>query len=138
MVKLNVKLLKDKIEFQSIYEAWIDFDATIKNLLKLGYTYRRYSAGRPKDGIQLEDAGNLVFTLKSGATINVSPKGQPHKIQVTWNIYEDKEKQSVELKNVFVSLKRGWIALIPCHSISFSYTDNRDEFLDKLSNEGLI
>jgi hypothetical protein len=56
---------------------------------KLGYHPRRYPAGRK----QIPDTGNLTFTLKSGAKVNVFPKGQPHKIQVSWNIRETKEKQ---------------------------------------------
>lgn len=138
MVKLNVKLLKDKVDFQSIYETWIDFDATYENLQKLGYYPKRNPAGRPKNDLQQLDAGNLTFKLISGAKVNIPPKGQPHKIQVTWNIREDKEKQFRELKNVLVPFEGKKLTIIPCFSISLSYTDDRDEFLDKLFNEGSI
>jgi len=107
-------------------------------LVNLCSNPKRNPAGRPKNGLQQLDAGNLTFTLKSGAKVNVSPKGQPHKIQVTWNIRGDKDEQFRELKNVLVPFEGKRLTIIPCFSISLNYTDDRDEFLDKLFNEGLI
>ena len=137
-IEYDLKHNHPSLSVQTIYKAWIDFDETIKKLQKLDYYPKRHSAGRPKDGIQQQDAGNLTFTLKSGATISVSPKGQPHKIQVTWNNHGDKDKQFCELKNVLVPFEDKMLTIIPCFSVSLSYTDDRDEFLDKLLAEGLL
>ena len=130
MVKLDVELVDELLEFQAVYEAWIDFDATHENLLRLGYTPKRYPAGRN----QMEDAGNLTFTLISGAKVNVFPKRQPHKIQVNWNIREEKEKQFCELTSVLIPLEGERLVILPVSSV----TDDRDEFLDFLFKAGLI
>ena len=130
MVKINTELVNEMLKFQAVYEAYIDFDATYEELQRLGYCPQRYPAGR----IQREDAGNLTFTLKSGAKVNVFPKGEPHKIQVNWNIREEKEKQFCELTSVLVPSEGERLVIIPVLSV----TDDRDEFLDKLFNEGLI
>ena len=126
MVKLDVEIYDEMLKFQAIYEAYIDFDATYEELHKLGYCPKRYSAGR----IQREDTGNLTFTLKSGTKVNVFPKGQPRKIQVSWNIREDKEKQFCELTSVLVPLRGDGLNILPVLSL----TDDRDEFLDKLAD----
>lgn len=130
MVKINVELIDDMLRFQAVYEAYIDFDATYKELQKLDYYPIRYPAGRN----QIADAGNLTFTLKSGAKVNIFPKGQPHKIQVNWNFREEKEKQFCELTSVLVPSESERLVIIPVLSV----TDDRDEFLDKLFKEGLI
>jgi hypothetical protein len=130
VVKINSELVDDMLKFQAVYEVYIDFDATYEELRKLGYCPIRYSAGR----IQRVDAGNLTFMLKSGAKVNVFPKGQPHKIQVTWNIREEKEKQFCELTSVLVPSTGERLVILPVRSA----TDDRDEFLDELFNEGLI
>jgi hypothetical protein len=98
-MKLNVKLVKDTIRTQTVYDAWIDFDATLENLQRLGYHPIRYSAGRPrKDGVQQEETGNLTFTLRSGATVNIFPKREPHRIQITWINNTKKQKHLRELE----------------------------------------
>lgn len=130
MKKIDTELVDERLKFQAVYEAYIDFDATYEELQKLGYCPKRYPAGRN----QIPDAGNLTFTLKSGAKINIFPKGQPHKIQVNWNIREEKEKQFCELTNVLVPSEGERLVIIPVLSV----TDDRDEFLDKLFHEGLI
>jgi len=130
MVKLDVELVDDMLRFPAMYEAYIDFDATYEELQKLGYCPIRYPAGR----IQRPDAGNLTFILKSGAKVNVFPKGQPHKTQVSWNIREEKEKQFCELTSVLVPSEGERLVIIPVLSL----TDDRDEFLDYLYSEGLL
>ncbi len=127
MVKIDVEIIDERLRFQSIYEAYIDFDATIKELCQLGYCPKRYSAGR----IQRPDSGNLTFKLKSGTKVNVFPKGQPHKIQVSWNIRQDKKKQFCELTSVLVPFKGEKLTILPVLSL----TDDRDDFLDRLCNE---
>ena len=129
-MKLRVELVDDMLRFQAVYEAYIDFDATYEELGRLGYCPRRYSAGR----IQRVDAGNLTFILRSGAKVNVFPRGQPHKIQVSWNIRETKEKQFCELTSVLVPSEGERLVILPVLSV----TDDRDEFLDRLFNEGSI
>ena len=130
MVRINTELVDDLLRFQTVYEAYIDFDVTYKELQKLGYRPKRYHAGR----IQRVDAGNLTFTLKSGAKVNVFHKGQPHKIQVSWNIREEKKKQFCELTSVLIPLEGERLIILPVLSV----TDDRDEFLDKLSDEGAV
>jgi len=130
MVKINTELVEDMLRFQAVYEAYIDFDATYEELGKLGYCPKRHRAGRKPQ----VDAGNLTFTLKSGAKVNVFPKGQPHKIQVSWNIREEKEKQFCELTSVLVPSEGERLIIVPVLSV----TDDRDAFLDYLFNEGLI
>jgi len=129
-MKPDVTLVDETLRFQTVYEAWIDFDATHRNLQRSGYNPKRYTAGR----IQREDAGNLTFTLMSGAKVNVFPKGQPHKIQVTWNTLETKEKQFCELTSAFIPFEGERLKILPVLSV----TDDRDEFLDFLYKEGVI
>lgn len=130
MVKPNVRIVDDALKFQAVYEAWIDFDATHENLRRLCYRPKRYFAGR----IQREDAGNLTVVLKSGAKVNIFPKGQPHKIQVSWNISEKMEKQFSELTNVLIPSEGKTLVILPVLSV----TDDRDAFLDRYFHEGLI
>lgn len=130
MVKIDTELVNERLKFQAVYEAYIDFDATHKELQNLGYYPIRYTAGRK----QTPDAGNLTFMLKSGAKVNVFPKGEPHKIQVSWNIREEKEKQFCELTSVLVPSEGEKLVILPVLSV----TDDRDAFLDYLFNQGLI
>jgi hypothetical protein len=126
MVKLDVEIYDERLKFQALYEAFIDFDATFEELHKLGYCPKRYSAGR----IQREDTGNLTFLLKSGTKVNVFPKGQPHKIQINWNDREDYKKQFCELTSVLIPLNGDKLNILPVRSL----VHDRDEFLDRLAD----
>jgi hypothetical protein len=93
-----------RFSFQTVYRSNIDFDALHEHLEKLGYNAKRFSAGRPrkKDGLQQQDAGNLTFNLKSGARINIFPKGKYHSIQAEWNTIEEMESNEVKLFELLV------------------------------------
>jgi len=123
MVKLNVEVVDPRLKVQAIYEAWIDFDATYNELHKLGYCPKRHTAGRSPQ----PDSGNLTVVLKSGTKVNIFPKGQPHRIQVSWNVREDPEKQFCELTSVLVPIDGEQLVIIPD---ALNLVHDRDAFLD--------
>ena len=129
-VKLDVEIVDTRLKVQAIYEAYIDFDGTFEELHKLGYGPRRCHVGRKPQ----PDSGNLTFTLRSGATINISPKGQPHKIQVSWNIREDADKQFCELTSLLVPSGGEQLRIIPD---IYNLIHDRDTFLDYLYGDKL-
>lgn len=123
MVKLNVKAVKDKVTIQKVYGINIDFDKTYEKLCREGYHPIHYSAGRK----QQEEAGNLVFCLKSGIKVNISPKNslfnkltwvknlngfdepditeeEIHKITVTWNNLDNPEIKEKEMLHELMNL----------------------------------
>ena len=79
--------------FQIIYRAHIDFEATYEKLKQTGYSPQKESVGRKP---QIE-SGNLTFKLRSGAKVNISPKGKYHAIQVAWNNIEEMRKHEKQL-----------------------------------------
>lgn len=138
-MKLNVKLVKDTMRTQTVYDAWIDFDATHARAGKLGYYPIRHPAGRPKDGGQQEETGNLTFTLRSGAKVNIFPKREPHRIQITWINSTKKQKHLRELENILVPSKGKKLLIIPWRTNKIqSVIEDQDTILDKLYSDGLI
>lgn len=104
-----------RMKFQTVYQSNIDFDALYEHLKRLGYNAKRFSAGRPrkKDGLQQQDAGNLTFNLKSGAKINIFPKGKYHSIQAEWDSIEEMESNEVELFGLLVPFQ------VPKETVTF-------------------
>jgi hypothetical protein len=100
MVKSDVEMFDEKLETQTVHEAYINFEDTLNELYKLGYGPKRCREGQKTK----RDKWNLMFTLKSGAIISISSEGQPHRIQTIWNLMEQSEKQFCELTSVLVPL----------------------------------
>jgi len=92
------------MKFQITYRANIDFHATHENLIRLGYSAKRFSAGRPRkeSGFQQQDAGNLRFYLKPEVKVNIFPKGKYNAIQVGWNSIEEMRIYEKKLLDILV------------------------------------
>ena len=92
------------MKFQITYRANINFEETHENLIRLGYSAKRFPAGRPRkvSGVQQQDAGNLRFNLISGVKVNIFPKGKYNAIQVRWNSVEEMKKYEKELLDILV------------------------------------
>ena len=144
MVKLSVKLVEDKLIIQKVYGTNLDFDKTLDKLKQRGYRPKHFSAGRiRKDGLQQEEAGNLVFYLKSGIKVNIPPKKDLfYKIQITWNNWSNpkiKEKQLLqELSKILIPEDEKLFIISLRTNKNKIGVENDDEILDKLSMKGLI
>jgi len=109
MVQPDIDVLGETLEIRTVHEAYINFEQTYNELVKLGYYPRRFSVDRNTH----RDNCNLTFTLKSGALINISSKGSQHKIQITWNLLENSEKQFSELTSVLIPLVGEKLIIVP-------------------------
>jgi len=137
-MKINTKLVKHSLKFQTIYQANIDFDATYENLNRLGYSPKRYPAGRPtkKDGLQQQDAGNFTFKSKSGPKVNIFPKGPLHRIQAKCKSLEERRKLFSELVSVLIPSEGNRLFILPRRSIiNFTVIEDQDEFFDKFFSD---
>jgi len=164
MVNLIAKAMENELKHnnslsvQTVYETWIDFDETYKKLREKGYCPTRCSSGRKLQ----EDSGLLTFCLKSGAKVNVSPKGQPHRVQITWNVdgfvydsekgkkkFEEgliktsKKQQYNELVSVLVPHEGRKLRILPLRTIRVSSVPEKKsellrEFDSEFMKEGLI
>jgi len=137
-MKINTKLVKHSLEFQTVYEANIDFDVTYENLNRLGYSPKRHPAGRPtkKDGIQQQDAGNFTFKSKSGPKVNIFPKGPLHRIQTKCKSLEERRKLFRELVSVLIPSGGHRLFILPRRSIiNFTVIEDQDEFFDRFFSD---
>ena len=140
MVKLNVSVVEDKVIIQKVYGTNMDFAKTREQLNREGYHPIHHSAGRR----QQEEAGNLVFCLKSGIKVNISPKNKLfYKIQIAWNNRDNPEvsekKLRHELMNIFVPSEDEKLFIIPLSTNKSKIdVENDDEILDKLSMKALL
>jgi len=83
------------MEFQTLYRAKIDFEATYKNLEQLGY-HPTLSRG---------DFGTITFYLKPKVEriiVNIFSKGDYHGIQVCWNNIKEMRKHEKRLLNILI------------------------------------
>jgi hypothetical protein len=130
MVESGNDVLDGTLDIQTVHEAYISFENTFNELYKLGYCPRRCSVDREKHS----DKCNLTFTLKSGATINISSEGPPHKIQIVWNLLGNYEKQFSELTSVLVPLVGEKLVIVPVSGL----VHNMDSFPDSLDEEKML
>jgi hypothetical protein len=130
MVKLDIDVLGETLEIRTVHEAYINFEQTFNELVKLGY----YPRGCNVDRKTHRDNCNLTFTLKSGALINISSEGPPHKIQITWNLLENSEKQFSELTSVLIPIVGEKLIIVPVSG----QVHNMDKFPDSLFEDKML
>jgi hypothetical protein len=130
MVRLDIEVLDEKLETQTVHEAYINFEQTFNESYKFGYCPKGSSLDRKKH----PDKCNLSFTLKSGAKINIYSEGPPHKIQIVWNLLENFEKQFSELTSVLVPLVGEKLIIAPVSGL----VHNLDSFPDSLFEDEML
>jgi hypothetical protein len=139
MVRINPEIVKDTLKISKFVRTNIDFDKTQEELSKKGYHPIRYPAGRN----QQADAGNLVFYLKSGIKVNISPKSDSYHnytIQISWDNSKIKRKEiSHELKDALVPCEGEKLFFSPWRTIKTkSIMDNWKVVLNKAGNDVII